>query len=257
MEVRVRAHMDGCDGLPGAEPVDVHSFAGDGRVGDTEVVARVNVTACLVTRGDVDMQPILDSLPDEWERVIWNNAIPTVHHFKDANDWRPDGAHYSVSDLSVYGRYAAIQSASHDLIYVQDDDAIVSDPQAIVEAMYDDSGDYDEPYTHEVICNMPPEFRHDFYRDHSLVGFGAVFHRDAPKRAFDRFFDYSDDVPLQSEFFRRTCDIVFTGLTPCVRVDVPKTNLPCAEADNRMYRQTAHVGERTRMLELVRQVRDA
>ena len=40
----------------------------------------------------------------------------------------------SSADLSVYGRYAAIEDARGDLIYVQDDDVIVSDPQAIVDA---------------------------------------------------------------------------------------------------------------------------
>ena len=45
-------------------------------------------------------------------------------------------------------------------------------------------------------------------------------------------------------------------LTPHVWVDVPYVNMPWATADDRMYRQPGHTGERARMLELARKVRD-
>jgi hypothetical protein len=59
------------------------------------------------------------------------------------------------------------------------------------------------------------------------------------------------------DFWHRTCDIVFTALTPRVLVDVPYEDLPWASAENRMWKQPTHREERGRMLELVRQVRDA
>jgi hypothetical protein len=179
-----------------------------------------------------------------------------------------------VPDLMVYGRYAAIEYASHDLIYVQDDDVIVSDPQAIVDAWIDASRNYEGGHPRfpdvykidHVVCNQPQEFRHDFYDDHALVGFGAAFHRDAPNIAFGRFWQHegwashalvglNDVGDEQREWFLRCCDIVFTALTPRVLVDVPKTNLPYAEGPDRMYRQPRHTWERKRMLELVRGVR--
>jgi hypothetical protein len=105
---------------------------------------------------------------------------------------------------------------------------------------------------------MPPEFRHDFYTDHALVGFGAVFHRDAPARAFEKFYAVS---PPGTEgkngewgLIRDTCDIVFTALTPRVLVDVPVENLPWAYHWDRMYRQPELLAERVRMLDLVRQL---
>ena len=52
--------------------------------------------------------------------------------------------------------------------------------------------------------------------------------------------------------FNRTCDIVFTGLTQRVLVDYPVRNLPYAHALNRMWKQTDHVGERTLMLQVVK-----
>ena len=222
----------------------------------------MKVSACLVTRGDVEMQPIIDSLSCFDEIVIWDNGARSIQ--------RSDGWAEVCTDLSVYGRYAAIEYASHDLIYVVDDDVIVSDPQAIVQAWvsaaYGALGDQwhlslDDVQAvsrrEHVVCNMPPEFRHDFYTDHALVGFGAAFHRDAPQRAFDRLLGTRDCWNgVQTEWFHNTCDIVFTGLTPRVLVDIPKTNLPWAEDDNRMYRQPSHISERQRMLDLVRQVRD-
>jgi hypothetical protein len=210
----------------------------------------MNVSAIIVTRGDVDLTQIVDSLPEEWEVVIWDNSVPSVRVPGVCEFTLP-----SIQDLSVYGRYAAIKHASHDLIFVQDDDCIVSNPQAIVDEWKRWSNGVPEGGKKggHVVCNMPSEFRHDFYRDHSLVGFGAVFHRDAPFKAFSRRLWVGEDIP----WFHRTCDIVFTALTPRVLVDVPKTNLWWAEDSTRMYRQPQHAEERTKMLELVRQVRDA
>lgn len=228
----------------------------------------MNVSAIIVTRGDCDLQPILESLPEDWDRVVWDNSRGVY-----VNGMKLVTA--PARDLTVYGRYAAIGYASHDLIYVQDDDCIVSDPQAIVEewerqavagcgsASQGSVGSgkarfggpwlgqagHGEVWWPGLVANQPSEFRHAFYEHHCLVGFGGVFHRDAPARAFRRF--YIDDFLLTPHFLR-TCDIVFTGLTPRVLVDVPVESLPYAHDDNRMWRQPTHQGERAAMLELVR-----
>ena len=184
-----------------------------------------SVTAIIVTRGDVDLDQVIGSLPRDWEVILWNNGVPEVQVYGVCRFTLP-----SIKDLSVYGRYAAIEHASHDLIYVQDDDCIVSDPQAIVNAWMDIPVSLASVTEHGhnagVVCNMPSEFRHDFYTDHALVGFGAAFHRDAPERAFARFqreTEFLSRGPWESvvPFYRRTCDIVFTALTPRVLVDVP------------------------------------
>jgi hypothetical protein len=217
----------------------------------------VNVTAIIVTRGDVDLTPILDSLPVEWERIVWDNGYhgwPHVNHYKDGNDWRPDGVPGEVHDLSVYGRYAAIQYASNDLIYVQDDDCVVSDPGRVMWHWLN------QPNAQAVVCNMPPQFRYGFYEEHALVGFGAAFHRDAPEEAFSTFWEAVTLGPLGptgTDFFNRTCDVVFTALTPRVLVDVPYEDLSWATADDRMYRQPQHLGERSKMLELAFRAKDA
>jgi len=228
----------------------------------------MNVSACLVTRGDLDMQPVIDSLPSSWEIVIWDNSGKILMRpGSDDGDPRAMQRLWGVTaaDLSVYGRYAAIEYATHDLIYVQDDDVIVSDPQAIVDAfpkVYDGITDQmrwprpeDLAIRSPVVANMPQEFRHDGYTDSCLVGFGAYFHRDAPKRAWDRM--YPSGFTKTDPWFNRTCDVVFTTLTPRALVDIPKTDREMASDSNRMWKQPGHLDERTRMLNLVRQVRDA
>lgn len=103
---------------------------------------------------------------------------------------------------------------------------------------------------HHVVCNMPSEFRHDFYRHHALVGFGAVFHRGVVEPTFKRYLGATGYMTrMLNDEFLRTCDIPFTALNPRVLVDVPKRNLEWCDAPNRMWKQDTHQGERSRVLD--------
>lgn len=248
----------------------------------------MNVSVVIPTRGDVDMQPVLDSFPPEWETVVYDNGAGRVEVITPghSNGGRLTRAKDLLPDLSVYARYAAIEYASYELCFTQDDDVIVSDPQAIVDAWFDGYGfpcngcsgfrsalcnDCEgaaRDRTDHVVCNMPQEFR-PHYPDSGLVGFGAAFHRDAPQRAFERFSwrsgvgnktwvaGASGQLYPEIARFRRRADNVFTVLTPRVLVDVPKTDREMASDPNRMWKQPGHEGEKQRMIELARQVRDA
>lgn len=208
----------------------------------------MNISVVIVTRGDVDLAPIIgQDWPDAvQEIVVWDNASEERRN------------------LCVYGRYAAIAETNHELIYVQDDDCLL-ERDAI-------QGLIDRGTAGEIVCNMV-EHRWFDYPDSCLVGWGAVFHRNAPYRAFDEFFRAQGamlpaDMPLalkmaadfgfnsEPDFFR-TCDVVFTTLTPHVKVDLGFTHLPWAEGPDRMFKQPNHKSERDEMLELARKVRDA
>jgi hypothetical protein len=213
----------------------------------------------------VPLRPIFLSIPRGWEIVWWNNGDGTVTVTNSDAENFVDVQYSGVPDLGPHARFAAIEYASHDLILVQDDDVIVSDPQAIVDAwhrvIWESNGLCGPDGLHEgAVCNLPPEFR-PHYPDSALVGFGACFHREAPGRAFERLTDWYvpnlGEGAVPEEWFNRCCDVVFTTLTPRVLVDVPKENREFAEGPDRMYRQPDHVGERARMLELARKVRDA
>lgn len=234
----------------------------------------MNVSAVIVTRGNVDLRPVLDSLPREWEQVVWNNsgydsgASVSVRRSPAKHERTPGNlsVHEVGPDMSVYGRYAAIEFATWDVIYVQDDDCIVSDPQQVVD-MWEEMSCLDLIEAGDgniVVCNQPEPWRSNpFYADHALVGFGAAFHRDAPERAWRRWMDWRGyiaewpppDCAWLEPWFLRTCDIVFTALTPRVLVDIPHTSFDYASDPDRMWRQLSHQSERQRMLDLVLQVR--
>lgn len=207
----------------------------------------MNVTGIIVTRGDHDLEPVLKSLPSEWEVLVYDNGAGRLY------ERRTQGlALLNMPDLAVYGRYRALDYASNELIYVQDDDCIVEDPEAIAGAMNGlRIGSPDGPLVDAVVCNMPQEFRHAFYDEHALSGFGAAFPRHLPGRTFEWF---RDRETLDADVFNRTCDIIFTGLTQRILVDVPVRSLDYAYGEDRMWRQAEHVSERTATLEIVKKL---
>lgn len=232
----------------------------------------LNVSAIIVTRGDVSLKPILDEIPEEWECIVWDNGARTLHRWTVPGEFNDDEY---VSDLSVYGRYAAIEYATGDLIYVQDDDVIVSDPRLLVRYWHESKHVAENDFRalwHEhpdnlreigagrhVVCNMPPEFRHEFYEDHALVGFGAVFARGAPSTAFGRLTATHGDAGFPSDWaygpFLRTCDIAFTGLTARILANVPYERMPYDSDDSRMWKQPDHQADRIHMRELMRKAK--
>jgi hypothetical protein len=180
----------------------------------------MEVTACLVTRGNVSIERWLESIPKGWDRVVYDNSTEAV-------------------DLKVAGRYEAIKHAMTDVVFVQDDDCILP-PWSFSRLVAEH-----RPGT--ITANMPEPFR-AHYTDSCLVGFGAIFDRSLPLEIFSRF-----DIPPPN--FERTCDVYFTTLAPQHWIDVPYENLPWATADDRMYRQDEHVGERMAALAHARQLK--
>jgi hypothetical protein len=181
----------------------------------------MEVTACLVTRGDVDISAILDSWPKSWQTVVWDNSVDR--------------------DAKVYGRYEAIDQAQTDVVFVQDDDCVLA-PESFRELVAN--------YKPGVItANMPEPFR-AHYSDSCLVGFGAIFDRNLPWQSFSKMDVH--DYPHQFEF---TCDVYFTALSEQLWLDLPYENLPWATAESRMYRQRDHLPMRAAALMEARQWR--
>jgi len=136
-------------------------------------------------------------------------------------------------DLSIFGRYRALDYASHELIYVQDDNVIVEDPVLIVKTMSNLRMENSEgPMIDAVVCNSEavPEF--------ALGGAGAAFPRHLPGRTFEWFAAHQE----RGDFFLRNADIVFTGLTQRVLVEVPFERLSTNQRD---------LAERDQMIEIV------
>lgn len=196
------------------------------------------LTAVVVTRGDVELGPILDTLDGFGKLIVWDNS-----------DRMPDSA--------VYGRYRALARVGSGAVYVQDDDVILPpESLAALAAGY---------VPGKIVANVPDRFR-PHYPDSCLLGFGAVFDPILPALAFQRFARFHHEpgvltggaaLVVQEPTFLRTCDVVFTALTDYVLYDLPYEEREFATASNRMYRQADHVGERARMLERARAARAA
>ena len=129
-----------------------------------------DVTACLVTRGDVDMEPILDSLIFQ-NVVVWDNS--------------------RRHDVKVAGRYWTALEAPTDVVYWQDDDTIV-DPytQESLLAEFDKGDD-------EIVANWGHGEHPDGYDDLPLVGAGAIADRRA---AWDAIARYACRYPVDEAF---------------------------------------------------------
>ena len=146
-----------------------------------------DVTACLVTRGDVDLQPILETLPYP-NVVVWDNSK------------RP-------RDLKTYGRFAAIREASTDVVFVQDDDCVFRHHADLL-AEYE-SG--------VLVANWGHGADPDGLEDIALYHGGAIFDRDLPEQAFRRYLERwpADDSMLYE------ADFIFGCLTPHRHVVLP------------------------------------
>ncbi len=185
-----------------------------------------DLSAVVVTRGNVPLEPILDSFTAAgiFDFVVYDNSR------------RPD-------DLGVFGRYAALPECGRDVALVQDDDVIL--PVATIEAL---AAAY-EPG--RIVANMPERFR-AFYSDSCLVGFGAVFDWLLPAEAFDKFSAYwGRSKPLTRP------DVIFTALTDSTWLDLPYTEREFATGPDRAYRQKGHTLERQRVLSMARKARRA
>jgi len=154
----------------------------------------VKVSACLVTRGDLDLTPILDTLPYD-DIVVYDNS--------------------KREDAGIYGRYLATLEAKHDVIYTQDDDLLVTCHTELAAAYKPGvlTVNYPEPY------------------DIPWVARGALFDRWLPALAFARYFAHH---PKDTYFTHYACDGVFALLTPTRVVDHGSVDLPAGFRDGRV-----------------------
>jgi hypothetical protein len=183
------------------------------------------ITAVVVTRGNVDITPVLHSLRGQYpffgDVIIYDNS--------------------KLLDFRVFSRFLAAQLVQTPYAYVQDDDCIVDlsrYPWHLTEAG-------------KILCNMPAAYRPNYPGLTQLLGFGSVFHRDLIRPTFERYFSYLEydwiiktgQVGLDLIFLLE-CDRLFTSLNICKLVDVPITHLPHATAPDRLYLQPDHAERR-------------
>ncbi len=191
------------------------------------------VSAVIVTRGNEDLTPILESLIFDDVVVLDNSRQPV--------------------DLMTYGIVEGIARAKHEVIWSQDDDIIHTpeNQRAILSA-----------YTPGVLTGcMWAEWSDGAaaqgieggYSDLVFYGSGAVYHRDVPTLATSR---YLDRYPFD-DFFLLWASCAIGVLAPTRQLDIRFDALPCAEYEYRMCNLPNAVEEKAEMIRRARAVRDA
>jgi hypothetical protein len=180
-----------------------------------------HVVACLITRGDVDLGPILETLP-------YPNVII----------WGPDNP-----ALPVLGRYAAMRQARTRVVYTQDDDCLFTQHDELL-AAYEPgmivavNGHGDDP---------------GGYEDVALVHGGAIMDRLLPWAAFAEYLlHYPYDEGLLRE-----ADMISGTITPSRQLDLPyEIRMEIATRPNRMSNQPWQRDLKKKITDQARIVRD-
>jgi hypothetical protein len=180
------------------------------------VIAASDVSAALVTRGDVDLSEILASIADA--------GISDVHLWDNSQR----------EDVSCFGRFLAAECAQNPFVYMQDDDLVAPIRELLAE--YDPARDFDT-----VVANKPAgeEWR--------FLGCGALMHRDLP-RGFEWSSRYLAAHAGYGDFCR-VADVVFLYSLPYRSVDLGHRNLPWGyhtPENPRMYGAPDHIAVRER-----------
>ena len=180
-----------------------------------------HVSAIVVSRMDLALGPVVDSIAPHVDEII----IVRGHK-------------------GVLERWQAAARVKHpQCIYTQDDDAVVDVASVLKREV---------PYA--ITCNMPQSHRSDYPDGIALVGWGAVFSAFLVESALKR---YCGAGYVLDEAAVREADRIVTGLSARVLIDVPYTNLPHAEAKDRMCKQPEHAGSTAEIRRRINAIRNS
>lgn len=157
-----------------------------------------------MTRGDVDLTPILSTLPYD-DVVVWDGRVR--------------------GDAGCFGRWLGLLDCRHGTVYLQDDDVIFTAHGELLDAHDPDAG--------VITANVPSPWYeacgYDLERS-VQVGAGALVEVGTPWPAFQRYLGRWPADRLYLDF----CDDVAGILCPSVRVDFGYEVLPVASAPGRI-----------------------
>lgn len=189
------------------------------------------VTAVIVTRGNTDLRPVLDSLIFD-DVVIFNNAL-------------------EPADMKTYGRVFALASGRNSVFYSQDDDIIhTAEDQARIVAEYQPgvlTGCMWPEWSDGALRQGIP----NGYDDLVFPGSGSVYDRATIDTAVARYLAaYAKD-----NFFLLWCDTIVGILAPTRQLDIRFEALPEADADYRMANQPGFTEQKAEAIRRARELR--
>jgi hypothetical protein len=175
-----------------------------------------DITAIIVTRGNVDLAPILETLPYP-DVVVWDNSLREY-------------------DYKIFGRYAAIPEALNPVIYYQDDDVIFTEHDALL-----------AEWNGGVVANMDQAWLEGAgYLDTPLLmlGAGSLVPAGLPAKVFAHYFrshPWDDDLLVEADF-------AFGCIAPGKRVQLPYTAREFSDAPDRLYQQEGQTSRKWDMI---------
>jgi hypothetical protein len=192
-----------------------------------------DVTAVIVTRGDVDLEPVLDSLVFS-NVVVWDNGE-------------------QEQDEMTYGRMLGSLEAPTEIIYTQDDDIVHSpENQMMILAAYTSMhltgcmwDDWSAGARRQGIENG--------YDDLVFPGSGSISQRALWTVAHARYLEHYP----HDDFFRMWSDTIIGVISPTIQIDVRFEELDWGNNDNRMARMEDAVALKTEAIRRAREVRNA
>jgi hypothetical protein len=189
------------------------------------------VTAVIVTRGDIDIKPVLDSLIFD-KVIVYDNSK-------------------SVIDQMTFGRVLAAAQAATEVIYSQDDDLIHShENQERLLAAYDEERMVGCMWS-EWSAGAYEQGIENGYDDLVFPGSGTISHRDTWLDAIDLYLDrYPAD-----DFFRLWSDTLIGVIAPTTAVDLRFEILPVAENGRRMANLPDAIALKTEAIRRGREIR--
>ena len=228
---------------PVAEQPPVAPFKARRRPRTTELgLDTSDVSAVIVTRGNVDLAPVIDKLPYD-DIVVWNNSVidptwnggPALVAKKQGPVTILGGA-----DYKCFGRYAAIPYTKNPVIFWVDDDVIFSEHESLL-ALYEPG---------RLVSNMDPEWAGVYQGSVALVGAGSLCDAWLPAVIWGTYFSahpWDDDVLVEADF-------AFGTLAPSTIVDVGFDVREFTDDPDRLYRQPGQTERKWRMIHRCREM---
>lgn len=187
-----------------------------------------DVSAVLVTRGNVDVQPVLAPVAAAGieDIVVWDNS-------KRDHDYK------------AFGRYAAIPETKNPVIYWVDDDVrFTAFPELL--AAYEPG---------KLVCNMDADWVEGAgYSDLvGMQGAGSLCDADLPAKVWASYFQagyaWDDDALTEADF-------IFGVLAPFKVIDVGYDTFSYTDDADRLYTQPGQTERKWRIIERCRLIRD-
>jgi len=190
------------------------------------------VSAVLVTRGNMDLSPVLDSLARFDEIIVWDNSVE--------------------QNQMTYGRVRALERVRNPIVYSQDDDIIHShDNQDRILAAYQ-PGALTGCMWREWSDGALAQGIADGYDDLVFCGSGSVYDIDVPVEAAYRYLQHWP----ADEFFLLWADTIIGILAPNRQLDIRFDALPEAEEPYRMCYLPNAADLKAEAIRRARQIRD-